>query len=141
MRRIDLALSAVDRQAVDALRSKGWHRSREVNRAHILAALDDELSDEQISQVLGVSRAAIWRTRSAYQERGLNYAVQDVPRPGAPQRYRAPEEAEVTALACTPPPPGAKRWTIALLTAAARQHPQLQSVSSETVRRMLKKTS
>ena len=136
-----MALSVAERQAVDTLRSKGLHPAREVNRAHILAALDDGMPDEQISQVLGVSRAVIWRARSAYQEKGLDYAVQDVPRPGPPRRYQAPEAAQVTALACTPPPPGGKRWTIGLLTAAARQHAPLHSVSTETIRRMLKKTS
>ena len=87
-----MALSVAERQAVDTLRSKGLHPAREVNRAHILAALDDGMPDEQISQVLGVSRAVIWRARSAYQEKGLDYAVQDVPRPGPPRRYQAPRQ-------------------------------------------------
>jgi len=32
---------------VDALRSRGNHMTREVNRAHILAAVDCNVSDEQ----------------------------------------------------------------------------------------------
>jgi transposase len=77
--------------------------AREVNRAHILAALDRNLSDEQISQVLGVSRMVIWRTRSAYQEKGVDYALHDVSRSGAPRRYPTGGEAEVVALACQQP--------------------------------------
>jgi transposase len=115
--------------------------AREVNRAHILAALDRNVSDEQISQVLGVSRMVIWRTRSAFQEKGVDYALRDVSRSGAPRRYLAGGEAEVVALACQQPPEGAKRWTVKLLTAAARQRPGLQQVSRETIRRWLKKTS
>jgi len=35
--------------------------AREVNRAHILAALDREVPESQIMEVLGVGRTAIWR--------------------------------------------------------------------------------
>ena len=49
MRRVPVQLSASDRQAVDALRSRGSHLAREVNRAHILAALHQGLADQQIS--------------------------------------------------------------------------------------------
>lgn len=141
MRRIPVELSSADRRAVDALRSCGTHRAREVNRAHILAACARGLGDEQISQVLGVSRMVIWRTRSAYQEKGLDYALRDAARCGAPRRYPTGREAEVVALACERPPEGAKRWTVKLLTAAARQRPELGQVSRETIRRWLKKTS
>jgi len=74
MRRISVQLSGADRQAVDALRFGGNHPAREVNRAHVLAALDRNVSDEQIRQVLGVSRMVLWRTRSAFQEKGVDYA-------------------------------------------------------------------
>jgi len=37
--------------------------------------------------------------------------------------------------------PGAQRWTVALLTEAARRHPQMKTISRETIRRILKKTS
>lgn len=141
MRRIPVGLSSADRRAVNALRSRGTHMAREINRAHILAALDRNVSDEQISQVLGVSRMVIWRTRSAFQEKGVDYALHDVSRSGAPRRYLSGGEAEVVALACQQPPEGAKRWTVKLLTAAARQRPGLQQVSRETIRRWLKKTS
>jgi transposase len=141
MRRIPVELSAAERQAVEALRFKGAHLARAVNRAHILAALDRGVADPQIADVLGVSRVVIWRTRSAWQEKGLDYALHDVPRSGAPRQYQTPQEAEVVALACQTPPAGAKRWTLKTLTAAARQRPELDAVSRETIRRWLKKTS
>ena len=142
MRQISVRLTPKERQVVQAFRSKGMQPSaREVNRAHILAALDQGISDEQISQVLGVERTVIWRTRSAYHEKGLDYALHDVARPGAPRKYAAPAQAEVSALACSAPPSGAKRWTVQLLVAALRERPGLAQVNRETVRQMLKKTS
>ena len=38
-------------------------------------------------------------------------------------------EAQVAALACSSPPQGARRWTVALLTQAARGHPHSASIA------------
>jgi transposase len=141
MGHIVVQLSKEDRQLVDDLRSKGVHPARQVTRAHILGALDRSISDRQISQVLGISRKVIWRTRSAYQERGLRYALEDVSRPGAPRKYGPTVKAEVAALACSQPPSGAKRWTIKLLVQAARERPDLAKINRESLRQFLKKTS
>ncbi len=141
MRQTEFRLSRQEREAVRGFRSKGEHMAREFNRAHILAALDRKIPERQIMEVLGVGRTAIWRTRAAYLERGLEYALRDVQRPGQPKRYRAPEEAQIAALACSSPPEGAKRWTVALLTQQARRHPNMRQISRESIRRLLKKTS
>jgi len=141
MRQTDLRLSKQERAVVNGFRSKGEHMAREFNRAHILAALDRKLPEAQIMEVLGVGRTAIWRTRAAYLEGGLEYALHDVERPGQPKRYRGPEEAQVAALACSSPPQGVRRWTVALLTQAARRHPRMRNISRESIRRLLKKTA
>ena len=141
MRQTELSLNKRDRRMVDEFRSKGLHMAREFNRAHILAALDSKLPEQQIMEILNVGRTAIWRTRSAYLEGGLDFALHDEARPGKPKRYEADVEAQVTALACSDPPSGAQRWTVALLTEAARRHPQMKTISRETIRRILKKTS
>jgi len=141
MRRIGFHLKDEDRKRLDSLRFSGRHLAREVNRAHILAALDKGLRDRQISQVLGVSRMVIWRTRSAYLEKGLEYALEDAPRPGAPPKYRTEEEAAVAALACQSPPPGAKRWTVRLLAREAAKRMGIEGLSRETVRGWLKNAS
>lgn len=111
MRQTELSLSKHERELVKSFRSKGAHMAREFNRAHILAALDSKIAEAQIMEVLGVGRTAIWRTRAAYLEGGLAYALRDVERPSQPKRYCAPEEAQVTALACSSPPQAAKRLT------------------------------
>lgn len=66
MHQTELKLTKQERQIVNAFRSKGEHKAREVNRAHILEALDRKIPERQIMQVLGVGRTAIWRTRAAY---------------------------------------------------------------------------
>lgn len=141
MKQTELHLSEPDRLVLNAFRGKGVHPAREVNRAHMLMALDGGVGEATICQVLGVGRTALWRTRAAYRQGGLPYALHDEPRPGQPRKYHADQEAEVVALASSAPPSGRKRWTIRLLTAAAQERPGLAQVNRETVRRMLKKTT
>jgi transposase len=141
MKQIELHLSEVDRTVLRAIRGKGLRSARELNRAHILAALDQQVPETRIIEVLGVGRTTVWRTRTAYLEKGLEYALADLPRPGQPLHYPTDQQAEVVALACSQAPAGAKRWTIRLLTQAARKRPGLKTVSRESVRRFLKKTS
>jgi transposase len=134
-------LNAHDRRFLELFRSKGEHLARELTRAHILLALAGSVPVAQIEQVLGVSRMVIWRTRSAYEEQDLDYALYDAPRSGQPIKYDTDQEAEVVALACSQPPPGAARWTIRLLTVAVRHRPKLASINRESVRLILKKAS
>ena len=141
MRQTELELSARDRSIVEGVRSKGVHRAREVNRAHVLWCLDRGVPEAQIMAVLGVGRTALWRARVAYLQGGLDLALFDIARPGRPREYDTAVEAQVSALACSTPPAGHKRWTVVELEQAARREPGLANLSRETVRRMLKKTT
>ncbi len=141
MRQTELHLTDEDRELIDAYRTKGLHHAREVNRAHILSALDRGLPEAQIMAVLGVGRTAVWRTRFAYLEGGVEYALHDIERPGKPRKYDTNVEAKISALACSEPPAGAKCWTIALLAQAAKAQAEIGPISLETVRRLLKKTA
>jgi hypothetical protein len=141
MRQTELTLSNKERKALAQWRSKGLRQARTVNRAHILAALDEKVPEGMICRVLGVGRTAIWRTRAAYLEGGLEHALRDAPRPGAPRKYQTKVEAEITALSCSAPPAGAKRWTLVLLEQEARRRPGIEDISRETIRRLLKKTA
>ena len=140
MRQTELNLSEEDLSVIEGIRSKGLHQAREVNRAHVLSCLNRGIPEAQIMAVLGIGRTAVWRTRAAYLQGGLELAVFDVERSGRPRQYDTNAEARVTALACSAPPAGRQRWTIVELERAARQESGMGSVSRETVRRMLKKT-
>ena len=134
MRQTELHLSSKDRRLVSEVRAKGLRHAREVNRAHILAALDRQIPEAQIMEVLGVGRTAVWRTRKAYLEGGLQYALHDEQRPGKPRRYGTNVEAEVSALACSAPPAGAKRWTLDLLTQATQVQPGMEEIPDGQVK-------
>jgi len=141
MRQTELHLTDEDRSVIEEVRSKGVHHSREVNRAHALSCLDRGVPEAQIMAVLGMGRTALWRTRAAYLQGGVDLAVFDIARSGRPRQYDTDVEARVTALACSAPPEGRRRWTMMELERAVRQEPGLGTLSRETVRRMLKKTT
>jgi Homeodomain-like domain len=141
MRQTELHLTDEDRSVVDEIRSKGLHQARQVNRAHVLAALDRGVPEARIMAVLGMGRTAVWRARAAYLQGGVELAVFDVARSGRPRQYDTDDEARVTALACSVPPAGRQRWTMLELERAARQEPGMGKLSRETVRRMLKKAT
>jgi len=141
MRQTELHLTKEDCELIESYRAKGLRHVREVNRAHILSALDRGISESQIMEVLSVGRTAIWRTRAAYLDGGAEYALRDVARSGKPRQYDTNVEAKISALACSAPPPGAARWTIALLEQAAQAQAGIGPISRETVRRLLKKTA
>ena len=141
MKSDQIRLATTDRRFLEDFRTKGQHSARELTRAHILLALEAQLPTAQIQQVLGVSRMVVWRTQSAYREKGLDYALYDASRPGQPTKYSTDQQAEVVALACSEPPAGAVRWTIRSLTIAARHRPKLEGVNRESIRQILKKTS
>jgi hypothetical protein len=141
MRQTELHLTDEDRDLIESYRAKGLHHAREVNRAHVLSALDRGVPESQIMAVLGVGRTVIWRTRAAYREGGAAYAVRDLARPGKPCQYGAGIEAQISALACSAPPQGATRWTLELLEQAVHAEADVGPISRETIRRLLKKTA
>ena len=141
MRQTELHLTAKDRELIESYRTKGLRNVREVNRAHILSALDRGVAQADIMAVLSVGAMVIWRTRAAYLEGGAQYALHDVARPGKPRQYDTDVEAQVSALACSAPPKGAKHWTLVLLEQAAQAQAGIGPISRETVRRLLKKTA
>lgn len=141
MRQTELHLADEDRELIESYRVKGLHHAREVNRAHVLSALDRGIPESQIMAVLGVGRTVIWRTRVAYLEGGAGFALHDVARSGKPRQYDAAVEAQIAALACSEPPAGVQRWTLALLEQAAQAQAGVGPISRETVRRLLKKTA
>lgn len=56
MRQSELNLSEEDRSTIEAIRSKGRHQAREVNRAHVLSCLHRDIPESQGMAVLGIGR-------------------------------------------------------------------------------------
>jgi transposase len=133
--RVDL--SDAERTELQALTGGGRQAVRKVKRAQILLAADAGQGDEQIAAILSVGTATVHRTRRRFVEGNLEAALGERPRPGAPRKLSAKEEALLVATACSEPPEGRARWTLDLLAGALVELTGHDAVSGETVRRRL----
>lgn len=134
-------LSSEERSDLLTLIKKGELGARKLNRAHILLLADENRRDETIATMLHTGLSTVARTRQKYVEGGLDFALSERPRPGAQLKLDGRQEAQLIALASSKPPEGRKCWTMQLLANRLVQLEVVDSISDETVRRVLKKTT
>ena len=134
-------LTNEDRATLHDLLKVGEHSSRTIARGYILLLAHQGKSDDEIVQTLEVGRATVQRVRKRYCQKGLDYALTELPRPGAKPRLDGKQEAYLVALACSEAPEGRTCWTLELLANRLVQLHIVDSISDETVRRVLKKTN
>jgi len=119
---------------------KGVASARSLTRARILLLTNEGRSDKDIQNTLQVSRSTICRIRKRYCTEGLEFAICERPRTGAPTKIDGRVEAQLTLLACSDPPEGRSRWTLELLADRVVELGTLDSISPMSVHRVLKKT-
>jgi transposase len=134
-------LSEEERQSLEALTRKGTLKARQFKRALILLNADEGLTDPQIMAAVKVSRPTVERIRKRFVEGGLDKALNEDPRPGKQRKLDGRGEALLIAEACSPAPAGHEQWSLRLLAERLVQLEVVESISHETVRRTLKKTS
>lgn len=133
-------LSEEDRTELNKYLRHGKSPARSLTRARILLLADEGHSDEVIVEALKVSRPTVNRIRKRYCEGGLDFALYEKPRSGAPPKLDGRVEAELTLLACSEPPEGRSKWTLRLLADKLVELEAVDSISHMSVHRMLKKT-
>ncbi len=77
----------------------------------------------------------------SYVLEGLEQALYDKPRSGAPPKITGDIEAKLVMLACSEPPDGKKRWTLRLLAEQMVVLGYIDSISNVAVYKRLKKTN
>lgn len=129
------------------LTRRGKAAARALLHARILLKADSHpeapaWSDEAISEALEVHATTVARVRQRFVEQGLEAALRPQP---TTRRYErkldGAAEARLLALACGPAPEGRVQWRLRLLADRLVELEHVGSVSHETVRRTLKKTS
>lgn len=119
----------------------GKRSSRKVMRAQILLLADEGKTDQDIAKSLHTSPATVQRTRQRFVEGNLEGAINERPRPGARKKLDGKGQATLIALSQSQPPPGRKRWTLDLLSDRLVALQVVDEISSETVRKELKKNA
>ena len=95
-----------------------------------------------IAESLDVGTASIERVRKQFVEEGLDAAlVRRTSRRVYRRKLDGDDEAHLIALACSDPLAGRGRWTLRLLAERMVTLEYVESVSKDTVHRVLKKTN
>jgi len=132
-------LNEQEREELRQYLRKGKSSARSLTRARILLLADDGRDDEEIAETLNVSKSTIIRIRTRYCEGGLDSALHEKARSGAPSKIDGRIEAELTLLACSDPPDGRSKWTVRLLADKLVEIAVVDSISHMSVQRLLKK--
>jgi len=141
-----LDLTDPEREELQNIVSKGSHRSQKVLNALILLNSDEKGSDlrpedQVIAQVLQTTTMKIHRVKKRFIEGGLEVALHGKKREREYERKADGDfEAKLVALSCGDPPEGFSTWSLRLLADQMVELGYVESISHETVRRVLKKT-
>ena len=135
--RYRITLTSEEGEHLRSMVQAGKGRFRRLKRAQILLAASSGSSDGAIATNISVGASTVYRTKRRFVEEGLEAALSEEPRPGADRKLAAKEEALLVATACSAPPAGRARWTLALLADAMVRMTRHDSLSSETIRRRL----
>jgi len=98
-------------------------------------------TDDEIAEALEIHRNTVHNIRKRFVEQGLEAAVNRKKLPPRLRKLDGAQEARLLAVACGPPPEGRARWSLRLLADRLVELDVVDTISYETVRQTLKKTS
>jgi len=145
MKKYVVALSEEERNTLVELTSKGNQRSQKILDALILLGCDEgdfqtkRSTNEEIARVLNISMRKIDRVKKRFVEEGFDVALNRRKRNRIYAKTDGEFEAHLIALSCSEPPEGFARWSLRLLANKVVELNYVDSISHETVRRILKK--
>lgn len=134
-------LIAKEQKQLKQFLSKGKTSARKLNRCRLLLLAHESKTDQEICDALGISFATVANIRRRYHQEGLQSAINEKPRPGAPKKFEGKVQAKITAVACSAPPEGRSRWTLRLLADQIVELKIIDSIDYTSVDRILKKTN
>ena len=138
-------LPTAERGILEKLIRTGKHAAQKIIRANVLLHLDENQqvpgSQDRIAEESKVSTALIYKVSKQYVEEGLEATLERKKRETPPIAPIATGEVEarIIALACGEPPEGRTRWTLRLLEEKVVELQIVDSISDNTIGRLLKK--
>lgn len=147
MIRYRVTLTEEERENLKSIKSKGKHRSQKIMNVLILLNCDEgdfqtkKSTNEQVANVLKISMKKIDRVKKRFVEDGLEVALNGHKGSRVYEKKADGDlEAHLVAISCSEPPEGFARWSLRLLADRVVELNYIESISYETVRRVLKKT-
>jgi len=142
-----VTLTAEERIGLEQLVSTGKAAARKLIHARILLLADTSpgpiRTDDEIVTALGIGPRTVARVRQRFVTEGFRAALDHKPQPPRPDKIKIKGDVEqqLIRLACGDPPEGRCHWTLNLLAGELVALGLEKSVSSETIREALKKTT
>ncbi len=145
-KRYVVRLTVPEREELEGILSKGKANVRKLVHAQILLKVDAEgpcWTDEQAAEAFNVHASSVRFLRERFVLEGLESALNRKKqiRSSRERKLDGAQEARLLAIACSQPPEGQVRWTLRLLAGRMVELQVVDSLSHETVRQALKKTS
>ena len=147
-KRYVVRLEPGERAVLERLVSVGRGVAAKLTHARMLLQADQSAAgpgwtDARIAEGLGVTTRTVENIRERFVEEGLEVALVRRPqcRPSRERLLDGAKEAKLTAICCSKAPDGRKRWTLQMLADRLVELKIVDSISYETVRRTLQKTS
>jgi len=148
MKKFTVTLTAEEREELKQITCKGKHKSQKLINALILLDCDEgdhqkqRSTNAEIAKVLNISMRKIDRTKKRFVVDGLDVALNG--KKGSrvyKKKVDGDFEAHLVALSCSDPPDGFSRWSLRLLADRVVELNYIDSISHESIRRILKKTN
>lgn len=127
--------------------NKGSHTSQQYRTAYILLNCDegkhgDKITGVEISRVLKTSMRMIDRIKRRFVEEGFEACLERKPMTNVkPRKADGEVQAHLTSICCSKAPEGFTRWSLRMLKDKMVELKYVESISHETIRKVLKKTS
>lgn len=137
-------LTEEERAELEDIVSVGENSAQKITRARILLRADEGWTDTDIADALDCSRDTAQCTRKKYHTRdGIEAVERKSPDRTYERTLDGRDEAHLIRLVCSEAPDGHARWTLRLLAdeVVASQEIDVDSISHETIRQILKKTN
>lgn len=145
MVRYKVTLTQTERSELLKTIRKGSHSTQTYRNAYILLNCDEgeyseKITNAEIVRVLKVGMRTIDRVKRRFVEEGLESCLD---RKASIRTYEkkmdGDAEAHLIAISCNEPPKGFSKWSLRMLADKMVELEYVESLSHETVRRVLKK--
>ncbi len=142
-----VTLSDEEREELTAMVKKGKGAARRMTRARILLLADENRDDggwkdADIAQALSIHQRTVERIRETCVMQGIAAAFNHKrPQKKKEKLLDGAAEARLIQLACSEAPDGHERWSMQMLADKLIELEVVETISRETVRLTLKKTT
>jgi len=147
MVRYKVTLSKKEREYLLSIIKKGSNKSRKHRNALVLLNCDqgefsEKATNREICKILKIGMRTIDRLKKCFVEEGFDIALNGKKSDRVyKKKVDGDVEAHLIALSCSEAPEGFSRWSLRLLVDKMVELKYVDSISYETIRKVLKKTN